>query len=596
VQHYLILLFRSRLHLSFLTTALGIILSSSVAADPTEVPWRDWSDRVFADALKEKKLILLDLQAVWCHWCHVMDEKTYSRPEVIKALSSKFIPVRADQDAHPDLSTRYRDYGWPATVVLNGKGEDLRILSGFVEPEDFEKMLQGVLQDPRPKLDSETKESDNKPGVLNEELRATLRKRHENVTDLTTGGLTTAHRYLDPSSVEYALLKARSGDARNTDWVTKTLDANLKLIDPVWGGVFQYSTHYDWDHPHFEKIMSAQAANINLYTYAYGILKKPAYLDAAVKIGNYLLTFLRSPDGVFYVSQDADAKPGEHSDTYFKLDDAARRQQGIPTIDKHQYARENGWAIEAMTALYSATGDKKYLEAAQQAGDWVIANRRTGDGGFTHGDSDKGGPFLSDTLQVGVGLLSLYAATGERRWFDSARTALDFIAAHFAHEKGIGFYASDPKTAGVLKPVRKIEENAALARFANLMRHYSGREQYDSIAKSALSYLAQPSTALDSISEPIILIADEEIAAPPPHFTVVGKKDDDGAKQLWNTIVHYNSRYIRREWWDKREGDMPNPDVQYPTLPRAAGFVCANKRCSLPLFTVVELEERIKQG
>ncbi len=60
------------------------------------------------------------------------------------------------------------------------------------------------------------------------------------------------------------------------------------------------------------------------------------------------MSFLLASDGGLYTSQDADLVPGEHSDAYFKLGDNARRKKGIPRVDKHQYARENGWVIEAL--------------------------------------------------------------------------------------------------------------------------------------------------------------------------------------------------------------------------------------------------------
>jgi hypothetical protein len=121
----------------------------------------------------------------------------------------------------------------------------------------------------------------------------------------------------------------------------ETLDRQLKLIDPVWGGVYQYSDSGDWDHPHFEKIMSMQAEDLRVYAQAYAQLGDARYLQAARDIHKFLTTFLRGPDGAFYVSQDADVVRGEHSGEYFKLGDAARRARGIPRVDTHLYAREN---------------------------------------------------------------------------------------------------------------------------------------------------------------------------------------------------------------------------------------------------------------
>src|SRR6202012_2629079 len=142
-----------------------------------------------------------------------------------------------------------------------------------------------------------------------------------------------------------------------------------------------------------EKIMQFQAENMRTYAQAYALWHDPADLDAAQKIRGFLKTFLTSPQGAFYTSMDADLVDGVHSADYFKLDDAGRRAQGIPRIDKHMYARENGWVINALVELYCASGDKSALQDAQTAAHWVIDNRSLPDGGFRHDERDAAGPY-----------------------------------------------------------------------------------------------------------------------------------------------------------------------------------------------------------
>jgi hypothetical protein len=89
--------------------------------------------------------------------------------------------------------------------------------------------------------------------------------------------------------------------------------------------------------------------------------------------------------------------------------------------------------------------------------------------------------------------------------------------------------------------------------------------------------------------------AEEELLSSPLHITVVGGKDDLRAQQLWKEAVRVNEKYIRREWWDRREGALSNPDVRYPQLGAPAAFVCVDSKCSVPLFTVDELRERLAQ-
>jgi len=92
-------------------------VTGASASGPSAVSWVDWSDAAFARAQAEKRLVLLDLSAVWCHWCHVMEETTYRDPKVVALIRERFVAIRVDQDSRPDLSNRYEDYGWPATIV-----------------------------------------------------------------------------------------------------------------------------------------------------------------------------------------------------------------------------------------------------------------------------------------------------------------------------------------------------------------------------------------------------------------------------------------------------------------------------------------------
>ncbi|MBM3490840.1 MAG: DUF255 domain-containing protein [Alphaproteobacteria bacterium] len=76
-------------------------------ASSGSMPWREWSDEISQQAQREQRFVLLSLQSWWCPWCHVMEQETYSDPEVQKLVAAHFIPVRVDQDSRPDLSQRY---------------------------------------------------------------------------------------------------------------------------------------------------------------------------------------------------------------------------------------------------------------------------------------------------------------------------------------------------------------------------------------------------------------------------------------------------------------------------------------------------------
>ena len=116
---------------------------------------------------------------------------------------------------------------------------------------------------------------------------------------------------------------------------------------------------------------------------AYGQSHTPEYLVAAQNVHRFVRTFLTSPDGAFYVSQDADVISGRHSAS-LSLSDEKRRAIGIPRIDKHHYARENGWMINALARLYAVTGDASKLAEAERSARWVTTHRSLAGGGFAH--------------------------------------------------------------------------------------------------------------------------------------------------------------------------------------------------------------------
>ncbi len=583
-----------------LATSLSVGFSSlpSVvfASESSGLQWSGWSDSVFEQAKKENRFVILDLEAVWCHWCHVMEEKTYHNPEVMKILKSKFIPVRVDQDSRPDLSNRYMDYGWPATVIYAPNGTELAKRAGYIPPEEMVPLLKKLVANPVPEPDDDeslklsSKDYSTDP-FLAEDLRKDLEEIQANQYDTEEGGWSIgSHKFMDWDSVEYAMAKARTGDKEAENQVKETLKVQVNLLDPVWGGIYQYSTHGDWKHPHFEKIMSVQAENLRIYAQAYSLWKDPAHLDTAEKIYSYLENFLSSPEGAYYTSQDADLIQGEHSGEYFALNDAERRKLGMPRIDKHSYARENGWVINALAHLYIATQDETYLKRAEKAMNWVLENRSLPDGGFRHDEKDVAGPYLGDTISMGRAFLTLYQATGNRDYLNKAQAAAKFIDTRFKDPDGAPGYisAENHSPNNPAKPLTSRDENVLVARFANLLAHYTGDPEYRTIAANSMRFLATPSIADQYFPAPVLL-ADSELSQPPLHITIVGHKDDQQAQQLFEAAVKYPSLYKRVEWWDKREGPMPNPDVEYPELEKAAAFVCTNSRCSLPVFKADDL-------
>ena len=574
-----------------LLTLLVFCSVSARAAAPPELHWESWSDEVFQRAAREHRFVLMDLEAVWCHWCHVMAETTYSDPTVRALIGDRYIAVRVDQDSRPDISRRYEQYGWPATVVFNADGTEIVKRRGYLAPELMVSMLKAIIVDPSPvkyaEADLPTQFATSP--LLQAATRKQLEQGFYSTYDPKLGAFRQNQKFIDRDTIEYGLLRASQGDVRAARMTRKTLDEALQIIDPVWGGGYQYSTDGDWQHPHYEKIMSVQAADMHAYTLAYLEFQDARYLAAARAIAGYVRTFLTGTDGAFYTSQDADLVPGEHSAEFFALKDAERRKLGIPRVDRNHYARENGWMIQSLAALYAATTEREYLDAAVKAANWIDANRSLAGGGFAHGDKDPAGPYLEDTLSMGRAFLALYEVSADRKWLTRAESAADFMDAHFRDTAQPGYVSARIAGPSKLAPVKTLDENIQLVLFNNLLARYSGAERHQKSAEYAMRYLATPQIALSALTNPGVLEAAQELANDPTHLTIVAHKDDPQAAALFKAALGYPASYRRIEWWDVREGRMPNADVQYPELSKAAAFVCTNNTCSLPIFEPADI-------
>ena len=142
----------------------------------------------------------------------------------------------------------------------------------------------------------------------------------------------------------------------------------------------------------------------------------------------------------------------------------------------------------------------------------------------------------------------------------------------------------EPGAKGVLaKPVKQVDENVAATRLFNLLARNTGRKDFRDAAEHGMRYLI--ALAEDDLVVPGALLADRELGREPAHVTIVGAKDDPAAQALYASARQYPTRYLRIEWLDRREGPLPAADVEYPELPEAAAFACANGACSLPVFT-----------
>jgi len=572
---------------------------ASAPAAPAALHWQPWSDGAFAQARAEHKFVLLDLEAVWCHWCHVMDDVTYRDPAVVRLLNQKYVLVKVDQDSRPDISNRYQDYGWPATVVFAADGSEIVKRQGYLPPKLMSSMLQAIIDDPSPgpSIEKEASFRAAVDSVIKPVLLARIEAQYEKQYDKPIGGWGFVHKYLDEESVEYAMRQGARNNAEYAKRATDTLHDATNLLDPVWGGMYQYSVGRHWTEPHFEKLISIQADALREYSLAYAQTQNPEDLGAAQSVHRYVTNFLTAPSaGVFFVSQDADLHDGQENEAYFRLSDAGRRAQGIPRVDTHVYARENGWMIAALCDYYAASGDDSALAQARKAAGWISVHRSLPGGGFRHDDVDPAGPYLGDTLAMGQAFLALYNVTGDRQDLKAAVAAAEYIAVHFKPASvGGGFVTAQTPTDAAYRPHPDRDENVALVRFASALALASGEERFRATAGEAMRYLAAESVALQPLSAGVLL-ANEDMTEAPIHVTVLGVARSPEVVALHTAALRSITSHEVIEMRDPADPSPLPTSVTYPPLKRAALFLCTAQACSSPIFRGEDVRGKIQRA
>ncbi len=328
--------------------ALVLALPNPLAASPSPylreavsspVHWRLWGPDALAEAKRSGTPLLVDVGAGWCHWCHVMDEGTYSKAEVAERINRDFVPVKVDRDLSPDLDARFqRDAerlagvgGWPLTLFLDPDGH-LYSAASYVPAEQMPALLEklrGGWKEPSSEAlrvrelgaeEAKARPVTGKPSLelvqrLGEELVAELDPAH--------GGFgQRGPKFPNGPAVQLALALAdrNGGPGPLLDVATLTLDGMARggVRDHVGGGFHRYSVDQAWDVPHFEKMLYVNAALLSAYVDGWRATQSEIYREVANETCDYLLSPAGSDrkHGGFFASQDSDVGAGDDGSFY----------------------------------------------------------------------------------------------------------------------------------------------------------------------------------------------------------------------------------------------------------------------------------------
>jgi len=377
---------------------------------------------------------------------------------------------------------------------------------------------------------------------ISSRLRQKLLYMHVSSFDWELGGLRTPIKFLDRDSIEYSLTQAAVHDKNEERMARLSLMNGMGLLDPANGGIYQFATQNCWDQYHYSKTMAAQAGSLRLYSLAYAALHEHAFLKTARNIHDYLREVLLTADGVF---KSVHANQVVHIDNY-----KPGRRKEITPVQTH----ENGWAIEALATYYEFSGDQSALTLAENAAQWIIAERSLCHGGFLADTHRQSRLCLSDNLAMARAFLQLYRTTTDRRFLQLADDTAKFICSHFINASG-GFNTGTIKSGRNIS-APQIDENICVSRFLNLLYYYTDKDDYLEMARHGLRYLAIPQVATSRMEEAGILLLDEELSSTPLKIIINGDKNDRKAVKLhqtalrsfgWYKVIHWQNAKSRTD-------------------------------------------------
>ena len=555
-----------------------------------KIQWLDWAKESFDRAKSLGKPILLDITGSWCHWCHVMDNTSYSDPAIIDFVNKNFIPVRVDTDKRPDVNRRYNMGGWPTTAFLDNEG---RIITGgtYIPPEQLREVLRSVLDfygTNKGKVASKlqpTRIPQAKDEALSDKITKDIATTVAVNFDIDYGGFGFEPKFPHTEALEYALLRYRyHGEKEMLTVVTKTLDkmGNGGVYDRVEQGFFRYSTTRDWSIPHFEKMAEDNAKLLAVYLHAFQLTGRPLYRDRAEGIVKYVNSSLADLEkGGFFGSQNA-------VEEYYKLDLSGRKTRKTPAVDRTLYTNYNSLLISSFF-LSSIVLDRPELgKFAIKSLDRVLALPADGRVPFHYWREEEGvklNGLLVDYGQMLHSLLDAYEYSSKRAYLEKAITIADDSIEKLDDKTSGGFYdiPIEDSNLGELRIRDKpIDENSIMANGLLRLSWLLERTDYAAIAGKALGLFnadyerygvtgASYALALDSyINGPIGIT----IIAPP-------KSKESAAFKAGALKLYPGRRYVR--YLDPTKDLDQIGRLGFDAQKAPVAYVCAGKTCGPPI-------------
>ena len=636
------------------------------------VDWWEWGEEAFAEARRRDVPVLLSVGYAACHWCHVMAHESFQDEEVAAAVNGRFVAVKVDREERPDVDAVYMaattattgQGGWPMTCFLTPDAEPF-FCGTYYPREVFLQVLDAVDDAWAQRRDAVLHQGGQIAGVLGRLTRSLPGEPLDEAAldhaialltrdaDPVNGGFGGAPKFPPSMTLEHLLRHhARTGDIAALSMAERTCEAMARggINDQLAGGFARYSVDTAWVVPHFEKMLYDNAQLLRVYLHLHRATGSPLAERVARETAGFLLTDLRTPEGGFASSLDADAA-GVEGLTYawtpaqlaevLGPDDGARAarvlsvtpdgtfEHGSSTLQlrtdpdpgwwaevrgrlrsarstRPQPARDdkvvtawNGLAVAALAEAGTLLGEPAYLDAARECADLVLGThlvdgrlRRTSRAGVAGAALGV----AADYGDLAEGLLALHQATGHPRWLEAAGDLLEVALRRFADRAG-GFYDTaddaDRLLARPKDPTDGVEPSGqsaiagALCTYAAL----TGSARHREAAEAAVATAAGLARQAPRFAGWTLAVA-EALAAGPLLVAIVGA--DDGERAALERVA----RAAPSPGLVVTVGGPDQDGVPLlagrPTIDGgAAAYVCRGFVCDRPVTTAEELRHAL---
>jgi uncharacterized protein len=652
------------------------------------VDWYPWGEEALKLARTDDRPILLSIGYSACHWCHVMAHESFENKEIARFMNDNYVNIKVDREERPDIDSVYMEAvqlingsgGWPLTVFLTPEGtpfyggtyfppEDRHGLPGFARVlrtvlDAYRNRSNQVRQATRQIITVLGKVADNR-NRFSPLASDTLEQAYSTIKgnfDKENGGFGDAPKFPQPIVLEFLLrYYLRTGEKESLEMITATLVkmAGGGIYDQIGGGFHRYSTDSHWLAPHFEKMLYDNALLSRVYLHTYLVTRMPEFRQIAEETIDYVLREMRSPDGGFYSSQDADSESEEGKYYLWAKDDITRilgegiggivvnsygvtaggnfegrnilhiannapivesetlckakalmlkeREKRIePGRDEKVLASWNGLMLSSLAEAANTLRRKDYLDAAVANGSFLL-DSMTSKGYLMHSYKDgqaKIEGFLEDYTLVIEGLLDLHQATFQGKWLKEAIRMTDIMVDEFWDDETGMFYDTGKRHQPLFIRPHNTHDGAvpsggssATITLLKLSR-LTGNENWEKIATISLKNIVEKLTAYPVAFGNWLCALGLQLSSP-QEIAIIGPRNDPSTEKLLE--VFFNN-------WDANrviaalDPDDPDAFVSLPLLKnrnmlgnQPTVYLCEKHSCQTPINRPVLLNEYLRR-